>query len=124
MDSGLLFVVLFFLGLAILAVYYYVQQQEVKKQAQQRIDNRVAEIGRQIVYLRDKYGAEVASKLINEEFWIGMTAEQLVDSKGEPSSKEVEQLKTKVKETYVYGNKSRGDYFVIENGIVVKIVDR
>lgn len=71
-----------------------------------------------------KYDTETANKLINGEYWIGMTVEHLTDSKGNPTKVEKEVLKTKTKETYVYGNKSSGDYFVIENGIVTKIVDR
>lgn len=72
----------------------------------------------------NKYGLEIGRKIINQDFWIGMTGEQLKDSKGEPDKIEREILKTKTKETYIYGNKSSGDYFVIENNLVSKIVDR
>lgn len=74
--------------------------------------------------LIDKYGKDTAQKLINQEYWIGMTDQQLIDSKGEPDKIEKEILKTKTKEIYIYGNKSSGDYFVIENNLVIKIVDR
>ncbi len=74
--------------------------------------------------LISKYGNETAQKLINQEYWIGMKQEQLIDSKGEPDKVEKEVLKTKTKETYIYGNKSSGDYFVFENNIVTKFVDR
>jgi hypothetical protein len=71
-----------------------------------------------------KYGLEIGRKIINQNFWIGMTDEQLKDSTGEPDKIEREILKTKTKEIYIYGNKSSGDYFVLENNLVTKIVDR
>lgn len=74
--------------------------------------------------LIEKYGAEVGNRMVNQEYWIGMTAVQVRECKGEPDKIEKEVLKTKTKETYIYGNKSSGDYFVIENGLVVKFVDR
>lgn len=74
--------------------------------------------------LISKYGNDIAQKLVNQEYWIGMTQQQLIDSKGEPDKIEKEVLKTKTKETFIYGNKSSGDYFVFENNIVTKFVDR
>jgi hypothetical protein len=74
--------------------------------------------------LIDKYGKDTAQKLINQEYWIGMTVQQLIDCKGEPDKIEKEVLKTKTKEFYIYGNKSSGDYFVFENNLVTKFVDR
>lgn len=74
--------------------------------------------------LTNKYGTEVAQKLIYQQYWIGMTQEQLLDCKGNPDKIEIEALKTKTKEIYIYGNKSSGDYFVFENKTVTKFVDR
>jgi hypothetical protein len=74
--------------------------------------------------LISKYGHDVAQKLINQEYWIGMTQQQLIDSKGNPDKIEKEVLKTKTKKIFIYGNKSSGDYFVFENNIVTKFVDR
>ncbi|MEJ8803168.1 DUF4236 domain-containing protein [Pontibacter sp. H249] len=72
-----------------------------------------------------KYGDEVGNKILKEEFWIGMTKEQVIDSKGrQPDKIEVEALKTKTKETLIYGNKTSGDVFVIENGTVARFKDR
>lgn len=75
-------------------------------------------------YYIDKYGKEIAYRLLNHEYWVGMTEEQLIECKGKPDKIEKEVLKTKEKLTYIYGNKSSGDYFVIENGLVVKFTDR
>ena len=74
--------------------------------------------------LLQKYGEEIGSRLVNHQYWIGMTEEQLVECKGNPDKIEKQVLKTKTKLTYIYGNKSSGDYFVIENGEVVKFIDR
>lgn len=74
--------------------------------------------------LVDKYGEEKASKIINKEFYIGMTNEELLESIGGPTKKEEEVLKTKTKETWIYGNKSSGDVFVFENGVLVRFKDR
>lgn len=72
-----------------------------------------------------KYGDEVGNKILKEEFWIGMTKEQVIDSKGrQPDKVEIEALKTKTKETLIYGNKTSGDVFVIENGVVARFKDR
>lgn len=74
--------------------------------------------------LLQKYGEDIGSRLINHKYWIGMTEEQLLDCRGEPDKIEKQVLQTKTKQTYTYGNKSSGDYFVLENGVVVKFVDR
>lgn len=71
-----------------------------------------------------KYGNEIAEKILHQRFWVGMTPEQLIESKGTPDKIEKQILKTKTKELYIYGNKSSGDVFVIEEGEVVKITDR
>lgn len=76
--------------------------------------------------LKNKYGGDenTAFRLITHQYWIGMTEEQIIDSRGNPDKIEIEQLKTKTKKIFIYGTKNSGDYFVIENGVVVKIVDR
>jgi hypothetical protein len=85
---------------------------------------RCVDYNRRMQYLESKYGFEIASRIYTHNYWIGMTQEQLLDCKGKPDRIETEQLKTKKKETFIYGYKSSGDYFVFENGIAVKIVDR
>lgn len=86
--------------------------------------NSCIELNKRWHYILDKYGYEIAQKIIDHKYWIGMTKEQLIDAKGEPTKIETEQLKTKTKETFIYGYKSSGDYFVFENGFATKIVDR
>jgi predicted RND superfamily exporter protein len=93
----------------------------------QKFENYVSQainIKKHIDAMVNKYGEEIGWKLLKQEYWVGMTKEQLVDANGEPTQTETEVLKTKTKETLIYGNKSSGDYFVFENGIATKIVDR
>lgn len=74
--------------------------------------------------LSDKYGNEIADKLINNEYFIDMTIEMLIDIKGIPTKIEKEVLKTKTKEIYIYGNKSSGDVFIFVNGKLERFQDR
>jgi hypothetical protein len=71
-----------------------------------------------------KYGADKADKIFREDFFIGMTKEELTDSKGQPTKVEEDVMKTKTKETWIYGNKSSGDVFVFENELLVRFKDR
>jgi type II secretory pathway pseudopilin PulG len=93
------------------------KKEEEKKLIQKLIEEKKA-------MLIQKYGEEIGLKLLYNEYWIGMTEEQIIDAKGKPTKIDTEVLKTKTKKTLVYGNKSSGDYFVLENGVVVKFMDR
>jgi hypothetical protein len=75
-------------------------------------------------YIRDKYNDDTADKILNQVCWIGMSEEQLVDTRGIPTKIEKEELKTKTKITYVYGKKYSGDSFIVEDKQVVKILDK
>lgn len=75
--------------------------------------------------LKEKYGEEKGGILFDQKYYIGMTKEELIDSKNsEPDKIEIEKLKTKTKELYIYGNKSSGDVFVFENEILARFKDR
>lgn len=76
-------------------------------------------------YLFEKYGEEKAIKLINEEFYIGMTKDEVLDAKNsKPNIEETEVLKTKSKDIWVWGNKSSGDVFVFVEGKLERFKDR
>jgi hypothetical protein len=64
------------------------------------------------------------NKLIEGEYFIGMTEEMLLESFGQPDKIEDEVMKTKIKRTYVYGNKNSGDILVFENNKLVRFKDR
>lgn len=113
------------------------QYEDFKKRAQQKgiviepltrhlqdvvVKNALAEKKKK--ELVNKYGEAVAVKILEGFHWIGMTKEMVLDLRGNPTKYESEQLKTKYKETLIYGTKSSGDYYVLEDGLVSKIVDR
>lgn len=75
-------------------------------------------------YLRSKYSEREVQKIRNHEYWIGMTEEQLIDAKGQPDKIDLEQLKTKTKKIYIYGNKSSGDIFNFVDGVLERFKDR
>lgn len=75
-------------------------------------------------YLLSKYPEDEVVKIIKQEYWIGMTEEQLIESKGKPDKVELEQLKTKAKKVYIYGNKSSGDVFNFVDGLLERFKDR
>lgn len=100
---------------------------DVKKQIEpQSIDN-VRLIIKQVERhkgLIDKYGEEIADRLVKHDYFLGMTEEQLLDCKGQPTKIEREEMKTKTKIIYIYGNKSSGDVFVFVNGVLERFKDR
>lgn len=75
-------------------------------------------------FLVGKYGEEIARKLIDNDYFLGMTEDQLIDSRGKPSKIETEVMKTKTKVIYIYGNKSSGDVFNFVNGELERFTDR
>lgn len=79
---------------------------------------------KKILYLFNKYGEEIGLKLFHGQYFLGMTIEQLTDSRGKPSKIETEILKTKTKEIYIYGSKSSGDIFVFVDGTLERFKDR
>lgn len=64
------------------------------------------------------------SKLIDGEYFVGMTEQMLIESIGQPNKIEDEVMKTKTKRTYIYGNKNSGDVLVFEQGRLVRFKDR
>lgn len=76
-------------------------------------------------YFCKKYGVTIGHKLFNHQYFIGMSKEQLLDTKGEPQKRETEVTAKGEKETFIYGNsKQAADWFVLENSTVVKFVDK
>jgi hypothetical protein len=47
-----------------------------------------------------------------------------LESFGEPDKIEIEELKTKTKKIFIYGNKTSGDVLVFENGKLARFKDR
>lgn len=72
--------------------------------------------------LSKKYGDPVAKRLVNNEVWIGMSRQMLIDSRGEPTKIG---LTTETQYTYstqyIYNSYWGTDYIYLENGKVVAI---
>jgi len=74
--------------------------------------------------LVEKYDRDMVNKIGMGSYWIGMTEENLIDMKGQPTN-----LETKIKKdvdikVYVYGNKQTGDILTFENGKLTEFTDR
>jgi Skp family chaperone for outer membrane proteins len=86
--------------------------------------SKIKQIRDSLKRLFEKYDAETAIRLYNGEFWIGMTREQILDIKGEPTSVETEKTSTLERSTLYYGGKRSGDVFKLENNVLVSFKDR
>jgi hypothetical protein len=73
---------------------------------------------------REKYDSLDVERMISDEYWHGMSEEQLLAMRGEPTKIESEMLKTKVNKFYIYGTKSAGDVFVFNEGKLERFKDR
>ena len=76
-----------------------------------------------IRYLSDKYkDATAVARIMNGEAWIGQTAEQLRDSLNKPEDIDTKVMKSKIRETWKYGQYGTNRYrlrIVLEDNIVV-----
>jgi len=72
--------------------------------------------------LVDKYGDEIADRILARMIWQGMTEEQLLESWGGPADKDREIRKATTKETWKYGQTGRNRFsnrVFLENGVVI-----
>jgi hypothetical protein len=88
-----------------------------------------ATLSKLLVQLRELklqgYDANTMVKILNNELWIGMSEQHMVDMKGVSTKKEIEVLKNgKVVTKHIYGNKISGDVLVFEDGKLVSFKDR
>lgn len=76
-----------------------------------------------IRYLSDKYkDTSVVTRIMNGEAWIGQTAEQLRDTLNEPEDIDTKVMKSKIRETWKYGQYGTNRYrlrITLENNLVV-----
>lgn len=96
------------------AVIIYTGKQKAKK--------RIALEQRRVMLL-EKYGNhEVVENIISRSFWQGQTAEQLMDSLGNPHDTDFKVLKTKTKEVWKYRHQGANRYglrITLENDEVI-----
>ncbi len=104
-----------FIIIAIVIGGIYLVKQNFKNEERKKL------LAKRKQLLISKYGVELGTKLNNYQFEVGMTEENIIDSNGNPTKIEVEVLKTKTKNIYIYGNKSSGNIFVFVNGLLESI---
>jgi hypothetical protein len=71
-----------------------------------------------------KYDRDMVHKIGMGYYWIGMTEENLIDMKGQPTKLESKIKKDVSIKVYVYGNKQTGDILTFENGKLTEFTDR
>ena len=85
------------------------------------IKHRMDEERRKV--LLEKYGDPViVDQIMKQIIWQGMSEEQLIDSWGQPISKDQKIYKSKIVETFKYNQTGKNRYrnrVKVENGIVV-----
>ena len=74
--------------------------------------------------LNEKYDNDqyIVQGILKREFWEEQTAEQLLDSQGQPDSIDKQVMKTKVKEVWKYGAIQKGQFklrITLENNKVI-----
>lgn len=72
--------------------------------------------------LRERYGEEMAQRLLDGEIWQGQTEEQLRESLGPPVATEEKVLKTKTVRIFKYSEAGENRYRLkvkVENGVIV-----
>lgn len=78
-------------------------------------------------WLIEKYGPRDGQRLADGEVWIGMTAEQVLDTLGHPDMVDQKQLKTKSREVYKWramGRRRIAYQITCDDGFVTAISDR
>lgn len=85
--------------------------------------NKAEQVGKRRQEMIEKYGSQVGLQVLEKQVVPGMSREQLWDAFGEPTKIEKELAGT-LRETLIYGNKSSGSYFHVEDGIITKAVIR
>jgi hypothetical protein len=90
--------------------------------AEQRAAQTAYEAERRRASLTTRFGPEIAEAIMVRRFWVGATAEMLVEAIGHPADIDEKVLKTKTKHVYKYyprGARRFGLKVMLENGVVV-----
>lgn len=75
--------------------------------------------------LINEYGIDKANNLLNKKYSIGETTkEEILSVRGDCRNVKNEQLKTKLKTTLYYGPNKTSDFYVFDNGVLTKFVDK
>lgn len=79
-------------------------------------------LGKRVRLMMKYKNDELVESLMDESFWRGQTAAQLMDSLGEPLDIDQKVMKTKVREVWKYEQTGKNRYglkITLEDGVVV-----
>ena len=78
-----------------------------------------------VTRLSKKYQGELLDKMVDGIVWLGMTKENLIDIKGNPSQVEKSENSKTITEVLIYGTSKRsGDVFTFKNDLLTEFKDR
>jgi hypothetical protein len=98
-------------------------ENENQKTLKHELQAEIAKHARRLALIQ-AFGDVDGQRIMNGEYWLGMTEVQLIESIGQPTLIQKEVLKTKEKVIYIYGKKTTGDVFVFVNGLLESLKDR
>jgi hypothetical protein len=78
-----------------------------------------------VTRLSKKYEGELLDKMIDGIPWLGMTKDNLIDMKGQPTQIERDENSRTITDVLIYGtSKKSGDVFTFKNGFLTEFKDR
>jgi hypothetical protein len=78
-----------------------------------------------VTRLSKKYEGELLDKMIDGIPWLGMTKDNLIDMKGQPTQIERDENSRTITDVLIYGTSKRsGDVFTFKNGFLTEFKDR
>ncbi len=98
-------------------VLFFLQLQRTKASA----ERRATEDRQRRADLTARFGAEICSRILSREIWLGQTAEQIREALGEPVDVDVKVMKTKSREVWKYDQTGVNRFktrVTVENGVV------
>lgn len=104
------------------------EAQKAQEEAQRaREEARKAREEKRKRKLTDRFGPDVAQRILSKEFWQGATHEMIAESLGAPLEIDEKVLKSKTKHVYKYNELGKGRYalrVMFEDGICVGWEDK
>lgn len=106
------------------STYGFIRYEKRKKEAavKNQEENTKEASWQKFEELREKYGESDALKLVNGEYWAGMTMEQIKEARGNPIKTTVEHTAKKTRTFWYYGNPKSPDVISFVNGKADKII--
>lgn len=95
-----------------------IREEEIRNKQKIREEEIRKQIEAKHKKLSDKYGIEIANKIISGKIWLGMTKEMAIESWGRADDINRTVTSNMIREQWVYGGISNRQYLYFENGIL------